>query len=117
MDNAAKEKEKRKLIKAENAKKRLYKFLGLKRNDEKNNKPDPSKKKKVMPKRNKKKESDSEEDALCLVCLKPYSESNFGQDWIQRISCKKWAHIDCGKDTKLYTCIHCSSDMEMSDSD
>lgn len=77
------------------------------------------KKKKFIPKKKPKVESetDEEDDALCLICLKPYSQSKPGQDWIQCISCKKWAHIECGKDSKLYTCIHCTSDSTISDSE
>lgn len=76
-------------------------------------------KKKLIPKKKMKMEyeSDEDDDALCIICLEPYSASKPGQDWIQCISCRKWAHIECGKDSKLYTCIHCTSDFVISDSE
>lgn len=114
LEKEAEEKEAKKKAKAEKAKKRLYKMIRTENPKEKT-----EKKKKLIPKKKLKVESESEEedDALCLMCLKPYSESKPGQDWIQCISCKKWAHIECGKDSKLYTCIHCTSDFVISDSE
>lgn len=59
--------------------------------------------------------SDSEnEDCLCIVRLKPYSESKSGQDWIQCTACKKWAHYHCGGEDPFYVCLHCSSDLSFS---
>ena len=78
-----------------------------------------AKKKKCVPKKKMKVESESEEenDALCLICLEPFSESKPGQDWVQCVSCKKWAHIECSEDCNMYTCIHCTSDFVISDSE
>lgn len=57
------------------------------------------KKRKLIPKEKIKIESEEdEEDALCIICLEPFSESKPGQDCI---SCRKWAHIECGKDSKM----------------
>lgn len=112
LEKESEEKEAKKKAKAENAKKRLYKMI-------KTENPKQKTGKKFLPKKKPKVESetDEEDDALCLICLKPYSESKPGQDWIQCISCRKWAHIECGKDSKLYTCIHCSSDFVISDTE
>lgn len=53
-----------------------------------------------------------DEDAVCLRCLKRFSESRSGQQWIQCTSCRKWAHLECGKDCPRFICIHCDSDGE-----
>lgn len=89
---------------------------------EKYNKQSKNKKKSLISKRRPQKEdetdSDGDGEAFCLVCLKAYSSSNPGQDWIQCISCKNWAHVECGEDSNLYTCINCQSDICLSsDSD
>ncbi|KAJ8957115.1 hypothetical protein NQ318_007330 [Aromia moschata] len=55
--------------------------------------------------------SDDEEDSLCIVCLEAFSNSESGEEWIQCRACKKWAHVHCGGDDPLYTCVHCSSDI------
>lgn len=123
LEVAAREKEKKKVEKLERARKKLCKSLGFESKQSKDKKVLASneKKKKQIPKKRIKKERESEseddEDTLCLVCLKPYLQSKPGQDWIQCISCKKWAHIECGKDSKVYTCIHCASDLEFSDAE
>lgn len=114
LEKEAAEKETKILIKVEKTRKRLYKLAASTKSDLIEKK---EKKKKIIPKRRVKIESESEEedDALCLVCLESYANSKPGQDWIQCMSCKKWAHIECGKDSKIYTCIHCTSDFVLSD--
>ncbi|XP_069685007.1 uncharacterized protein [Periplaneta americana] len=56
-------------------------------------------------------ETEDDEDCICVVCLKPYSKSKRGDDWIQCTMCKKWAHERCGGDDPYYVCIHCTSDL------
>ncbi|KAG8300192.1 hypothetical protein J6590_082056 [Homalodisca vitripennis] len=60
------------VAKSENAKKRLFKMIGS-QTKEKNK----VKKQKCVPKNKMKVESESEEenDALCLICLEPFSKS------------------------------------------
>ncbi|KAG8260755.1 hypothetical protein J6590_089795 [Homalodisca vitripennis] len=64
------------VAKSENAKKRLFKMMKS-QTKEKNK----VKKQKSVPKNKMKVESESEEenDALCLICLEPFSESKPGQ--------------------------------------
>ncbi|KAG8314309.1 hypothetical protein J6590_108630 [Homalodisca vitripennis] len=61
-------------------------------------------------------EDDEEEDCFCLVCTGPYKESKLGDDWVQCMECKKWAHVKCTKNERFYVCINCHSEMEMGSS-
>lgn len=114
LEKEAEEKEAKKIAKSKTAKKRLFKMMETDTKEKK-----MGKKKKFISNKKIKVESESEEedDALCIICLEPYSKSKPGQNWIQCISCRKWAHIECGKDCTMYTCIHCTSDFVISDSD
>ena len=61
-------------------------------------------------------ESSSEnedDDCICIVCLKPYSKSKRGKEWIQCTECKKWAHDHCARNDPYYVCVHCSSDLSI----
>lgn len=116
------ERELKKLIKQEKAKMKLFKSLSCKQNEDSCKKQNVKEtKKRASSKRGSQEvESDSEgdEETFCLVCLETYSTSKPGQDWIQCISCKNWAHISCGEDSPTYTCINCQSDVCLSsDSD
>ncbi|XP_049771046.1 uncharacterized protein LOC126122323 [Schistocerca cancellata] len=56
-------------------------------------------KKKPMEDDNDEDDADNEEDedSLCLRCLKPFSNSQPGAQWIQCTNCKRWAHQTCVK--------------------
>lgn len=54
-------------------------------------------------------------DCLCLKCLKPWSKSKRGQDWVQCIQCKKWAHAKCVNNDAHYVCHNCNSDLNSDD--
>lgn len=113
IEQDTKERERKKSIKSEKHKLKLFKSFGGKlTKDTENPKKEVKTKKEQKRRKNKKEETDSDEDgeSFCLVCFKTYSTSKPGQDWIQCISCKKWAHIACAKDTPFYTCFNCQSD-------
>lgn len=64
--------------------------------------------------------SDSEEDSLewyCLICCDSYSNSQPGEQWIECVMCKNWAHSKClkSKDVHSYVCPNCNSDDESSE--
>ncbi|KAG5866802.1 hypothetical protein JTB14_022128 [Gonioctena quinquepunctata] len=59
--------------------------------------------------------SDSEEDTMewyCLICCDLYSNSRPGEQWIECVMCKNWAHSKCLKseDVHSYVCQNCNSD-------
>lgn len=129
LESVAKERDNNRLLKAERAKRRLYKSLAeegsqlkisskKKKNAPKAAKGTKEKMKKLPTRKHLNKESESEdEDSLCLMCLEPYSASKPGQQWIQCISCRKWAHLECGNDSALYTCVNCLSDAYITESE
>ncbi|CAH1966294.1 unnamed protein product [Acanthoscelides obtectus] len=62
-------------------------------------------------------ESDSEEDSLewyCLICCDSFSNSKPGEQWIECVKCKNWAHSKCLKseDIHFFVCPNCDSDDE-----
>lgn len=64
--------------------------------------------------------SENEEDSLqyfCLVCCDSYSNSRFGEEWIQCQECKNWAHSSCrqNQDLLTYICPNCDSDISSDD--
>lgn len=64
-------------------------------------------------------DEEDDEDALCLRCLKPFSKSQPGAEWIQCTSCKRWAHQTCVKyeiHGRFYECYNCADTLEF-DSD
>lgn len=53
---------------------------------------------------------DDDNDYACIYCTEPYKKSKKGEEWIQCITCKKWAHADCAgvnKRTKIFICELC----------
>ena len=51
------------------------------------------------------------EDDLCLRCLKPFSNSLPGAEWIQYSSCHQWAYMtSVKKELKglFYECLYCN---------
>ncbi|KAG5865188.1 hypothetical protein JTB14_019103 [Gonioctena quinquepunctata] len=59
--------------------------------------------------------SDSEEETMewyCLICCDLYSNSRPGEQWIECVMCKNWAHSKCLKseDVHSYVCQNCNSD-------
>lgn len=59
--------------------------------------------------------SENDIDYLCLKCLKPWSKSKGGQEWVQCLECKKWAHAKCVKNDTHYVCHNCDSDLNCDD--
>lgn len=64
--------------------------------------------------------SDSEVDSMewyCLICCDSYSNSQPGEQWIECVMCKNWAHSKClkSKDVHSYVCPNCNSDDEFSE--
>lgn len=69
-------------------------------------------------KRQRKSSSSSTEndvDCLCLKCLKPWSKSKSGQEWVQCLDCKKWVHVKCVNNAERYICHNCNSDINSDD--
>lgn len=64
------------------------------------------------------KESDDEEDEdnICLRCLKEFNQSMPGEEWIQCVSCKRWAHVKCVRkqvNGLYFECIHCNDQSDL----
>lgn len=107
LEQEAMERERKKNIKTEKTKLKLLKSFDCRPNIKGKN----EKRKRAQPYKHVKDDTDSEEDEyFCLVCFQTYSSSKPGQDWIQCVSCKKWAHISCAEDNPFYTCKNCQSD-------
>lgn len=48
-------------------------------------------------------------DSECIVCGKLWSQSKRGDDWVQCMICKGWAHEKCaGFPRKQYKCMNCT---------
>ncbi|XP_050549651.1 uncharacterized protein LOC118268371 [Spodoptera frugiperda] len=54
--------------------------------------------------------SSEDEECFCLVCMSSYSNSRPGEQWIQCISCKLWAHEECTESGLSYISQNCDSD-------
>lgn len=54
--------------------------------------------------------SDSDEEWPCLICLEMYKTSRPGEEWVQCLACKKWAHVKCSSGDPVYYCPNCLSD-------
>lgn len=54
---------------------------------------------------------DEDEDCFCLKCLKPWAKSKPGEEWIQCLSCNRWAHASCANNTVTFICFNCASDL------
>lgn len=52
---------------------------------------------------------DSEDDAECSICGKPYSSDKMGEKWIQCTKCFKWCHELCSSDNdrQMFICDIC----------
>ncbi|XP_049941025.1 parathymosin-like [Schistocerca serialis cubense] len=64
-------------------------------------------------------EDEEDEDPLCLRCLKPFSNSQPGAQWIQCTNCKHWAQQTCVKNEirgLFYECYNCVDPLDV-DSD
>jgi hypothetical protein len=59
--------------------------------------------------------SESDEEAFCLVCMAPFSNSKSKEKWIQCVSCKGWSHLRCTNASPFYTCQNCNSDDDKDD--
>lgn len=47
-------------------------------------------------------------DATCMFCEGKYSEDRKGEEWIQCILCKEWAHVGCsGAEVDFFICEFC----------
>ncbi|XP_053623521.1 uncharacterized protein LOC128682698 [Plodia interpunctella] len=58
-------------------------------------------------------ESDDDDDTICIECTESYSVSLPGEEWIQCIICKLWAHSKCAKGNLMfYECKNCDTDEE-----
>ena len=55
-------------------------------------------------------DSDDCNEYFCLVCLDNYTNSRPREEWVQCITCRKWAHVKCTKGEKNYECPNCFSD-------
>ncbi|CAH1992582.1 unnamed protein product [Acanthoscelides obtectus] len=54
-----------------------------------------------------------DESTICLECIESYVDSVPGEQWIQCITCKLWAHSKCVKgDLMFFECKDCVSDIE-----
>ncbi|KAF9407014.1 hypothetical protein HW555_012818, partial [Spodoptera exigua] len=42
-----------------------------------------------------------DDDTICLECTESYSASKPGEEWVQCITCKLWAHSNCAKGSLL----------------
>lgn len=55
--------------------------------------------------------SDTDEEAFCIVCVEPFSNSKSREKWIACVQCKNWAHVDCTPGiSSVYICHNCNSD-------
>ncbi|XP_049937955.1 uncharacterized protein LOC126412150 [Schistocerca serialis cubense] len=64
-------------------------------------------------------DDEEDEDSLCLRCLKPFSNSQPGAQWIQCTNCKCWAHQTCMRNEirgLFYECYNCADPLDV-DSD
>lgn len=76
-------------------------------------------KRKKKPRKDDDDDDSEDEDSLCLRCLKPFSSSQPGAQWIQCTNCKRWAHETCVKNEILgvfYECYNCADVFDL-DSD
>lgn len=54
-------------------------------------------------------DSDSDDpDTECLFCNSKYSDDGSGEQWVQCMKCKRWAHELCGAEDANFTCPMCS---------
>ncbi|CAH2089669.1 unnamed protein product [Euphydryas editha] len=54
-----------------------------------------------------------DESTICLECTEFYVDSVPGEQWVQCITCKLWAHSKCVRGNLMFfECKHCTSDIE-----
>lgn len=103
LEREQRERDEKKRVKAESVTRKLKMKVAKKQCKQKSGKPSRARKYNS---------SSSDENCLSIVCLKPFSESFSGQEWIQCIICKKWAHTNCTYNEDNYICINCQSGTE-----
>ncbi|KAF2902436.1 hypothetical protein ILUMI_03748 [Ignelater luminosus] len=55
----------------------------------------------------------NDESTICLECTESYADGVPGEQWIQCITCKLWAHSKCARGNLMFfECKHCISDIE-----
>ena len=52
---------------------------------------------------------DSDEGAMCIYCLRLFSESHYREKWIKCDTCVSWVHEECAgtDDVTDFTCELC----------
>ncbi|KAJ8883507.1 hypothetical protein PR048_015351, partial [Dryococelus australis] len=45
-------------------------------------------------------DEEDDETCVCLVCIGPFSKSKPGEEWVQCLGCKHWAHFSCVNKSK-----------------
>ena len=55
----------------------------------------------------KKKATTAGDDCRCLVCGDFYHNSASGEEWVQCVRCKQWAHFACTDGSQPYLCDFC----------
>ncbi|CAH2105161.1 unnamed protein product [Euphydryas editha] len=64
-------------------------------------------------KRKSQRDSTNDESTICLECTEFYVNSVPGEQWVQCITCKLWAHSKCVRGNLMFfECKHCTSDIE-----
>ncbi|KAL3288254.1 hypothetical protein HHI36_002703 [Cryptolaemus montrouzieri] len=54
-----------------------------------------------------------DDDTIRLECTESYADSIPGEQWVQCITCKLWAHSKCKSGNLMFfECKHCTSDIE-----
>ena len=54
-----------------------------------------------------------EELNICLICCEHFSNSRPGDDWVECLTCKHWAHELCTTGEDIFICQNCDSDNDL----